>query len=154
MELRTRKANREDLMLLYGWANDPLTRKMSLNKGTVSLETYYKWFNIYLHDDNILFLIVEGLDKEDWIPIAQVRLHADGEISFSVAKDYRGKGLAARIIINAIEFAKSCFPVNCIVAKVKKDNLASIKSLERAGFNLIGEDTIKRESCYVYEKYL
>lgn len=154
MKLRVRKATREDLMLLYSWANDPLTRKMSLNKGIVPLETYCKWFNLYLWDENTLFLVVEGLDKKDWIPVAQVRLHADGEISFSVAKDHRGKGLAARIILNAIEFAKSCFPVNCIVAKVKKDNLASIKSLKRAGFNLIGEDAVKGESCLVYEKHL
>lgn len=62
MDLRVRVANQNDLMLVYRWANDPLTREMNFKQGIIPLDTCARLFTTLLHDGDIFFLIVEGFE--------------------------------------------------------------------------------------------
>ncbi len=152
MKLQARTASADDVMLMYGWANDPLVRDMSLNQGTVPLDTYKRFFSVLRHDTDVLLLIVEGFDNEAWAPVAQVRLHADGAISVSVAADYRGRRLASSVISTALDFASGVFPLDTIIARIQHKNIASIRAFEGAGFTFSKETICKGQPCveYVY----
>ncbi|MHB8841272.1 MAG: GNAT family N-acetyltransferase [Candidatus Aquicultor sp.] len=152
MKLQARTASADDVMLMYGWANDPLVRDMSLNQGTVPLDTYKRFFSALRHDTDVLLLIVEGLKNEVWAPVAHVRLHKDGAISVSVAADYRGKRLASPVISTALDFAAGVFPLDTVIARIQHRNVASIRAFEGAGFTFSRETMCKGQPCveYVY----
>ncbi len=153
MKLQARIANADDVILMYGWANDPLVREMSLNQGTVPLDTYKRFFSVLRHDTDVLLLIVEGLENDVWLPVAQVRLHKDGAISVSVAADYRGKRLASPVISTALDFAAEVFTLDMVIARIQHRNIASIRAFEGAGFTFSRETTCKGQPCveYVYK---
>lgn len=150
MELRARAAAQDDVMVTYAWANDPLTRAMSVTSGTLPLDTYKRFFSLLLHDEDVLFLIIEGFEDDNWSPIAQVKLHADGIISVSVAQDYRGRRLATPVIVAALEFAKGRFPVDTVTARIHKENVPSIRAFERVGFIFSKETICKEQPCVEY----
>jgi len=134
VELRLRIARQEDLMVAYGWANDPLTREMNCKQGTIPLDTFKRFFAELLYDKNILFLIIEGLESNAWHPVGQVKLYENGIISLSIGSEYRGRRLAAPAIRATLEYAGDNFPIDTVTAHIRYDNIPSIKAFERAGF--------------------
>jgi UDP-2,4-diacetamido-2,4,6-trideoxy-beta-L-altropyranose hydrolase len=152
MKLQVRPATDKDLMLIFEWANDPLTRKMSFNQAPIPFESHKKWFRAVLDPSSTTHLFIAEMHASDnWIPVAQVRFDEDGEISMSLTKEYRGQGLATPVIQTAVDYAqnKNILPV---IAHIKQENTASIKAFERAGFQLSGETSVKGRPCleYVY----
>jgi len=127
MKLQVRPVTDKDLMLIFEWANDPLTRKMSFDQTPIPLESHNKWFRAVLDSSTTHLFIVETFASENWIPIAQVRFDEDGEISMSLASEYRGQGLATPVIQPAIDYAqnKNILPVNAVIAHIKHENIAA-----------------------------
>lgn len=150
MNLRVRVANQSDLMLVYRWDNDPLAREMNFKQGTVPLDTFMRLFSASLHDKDTLLLIVEGLEDHTWLPIAQVRFYIDGIMSLSIDSEYRGRRLATQVILAALEFVKSNFPISAAIAYIRRENIPSIKAFKRSGFSFNGEIIHKGHSCVEY----
>ena len=150
MDLRARKANHKDCALLFRWANDLQVLNMSFIRGTIPFDTYAKWFSSFLMDKDTLLLIIEGFLGGAWHPISQVRLHSDGEISMSIASEYRGLHLATPVILCALDFARGNFPVKTVIAHIRHENTPSIKAFEKAGFSLNGQATVKGQACLEY----
>jgi len=151
MRLRLRPVMEDDFMLLFKWANDPLTRRMSFDTTPISLEDHKKWFNNLLdHQSTQYLFIVEGNKSNNWFPIAQVRFDENGEISVLLAKEFRGKQLAARVIRVGIDYIQRELPLEKIVAHIKPENIASVKAFERAGFRFTRETTVKCHPCLEY----
>jgi RimJ/RimL family protein N-acetyltransferase len=131
IEISHREANLKDCKLYWHWANDPEVRKNAFNSNPISWEEHQLWFSSKLKDSKSVLLISES----QYGPVGQIRL--DGEtaqktISYSVARQYRGKGigkkLVSRVITSRPSFAKS------FLAEVKKENVASANIFERLGF--------------------
>jgi RimJ/RimL family protein N-acetyltransferase len=60
------------------------------------------------------------------------------EINIMIAeKEYRGMGIAKKILEIVERFASAKYHKNLIIAKIKKGNLASIKLFEKAGYKEI-----------------
>ncbi|MBS3908496.1 MAG: GNAT family N-acetyltransferase [Actinobacteria bacterium] len=151
MDIRIREATRDDLKVAHKWANDPDSIRMNAKNGTVPPDTFARFFAELLHDKDVLLLIVEGLCGYDWIPLAQSRLDADGEISIFVDSDYRGRRLATPIILASIEFAGYKLVLPRIIAKIRFENIPSIKAFEQAGFEVTRELVYKGHACVEYE---
>ncbi|HCG99469.1 MAG TPA: hypothetical protein DE036_06680 [Actinobacteria bacterium] len=151
MDIRIREATRGDLKIAHKWANDPVNVRMNAKGGTVPPDTFARLFTELLHDKDVLLLVVEGLCDGAWVPLAQVRLDTDGEISLLIDSDYRGRKLATPIILASIEFADDKIPLDRVVAKIKVDNIASIRAFEKAGFDMTGELVCKGYACVEYE---
>jgi RimJ/RimL family protein N-acetyltransferase len=60
------------------------------------------------------------------------------EIGYSLLPDYRGAGLASEMVAGLIGWARS-HSVAVIEAETTPDNLASVRVLERNGFEPVGE---------------
>ena len=65
------------------------------------------------------------------------------EIGYGIADDYQGQGFATEAVNAAAAWAFRQNAVNSVTAEVDKDNIASIRVLEKSGFILtekIGEE--------------
>lgn len=60
------------------------------------------------------------------------------EIGYGVADDYHGYGYATEAVTAAVAWALKQNTIHCVTAEVDKENIASIKVLEKSGFELTG----------------
>ncbi len=107
------------------------------------------WFKKKIEDKSSIFFIVELND----VPVGLVRFDIENEsatIGVSIDKEYRGKGLGGEIIKIGIQsyFKENDFP---ILASIKKENLASVRSFEKAGFHFFKNEVINGVESVVYQ---
>ena len=123
-----RLTNIDDMKNVFDLSNDSCVRINSINKEPILWENHKAWFCERINSSNP-FYIVENKNKEF---IAQVRfdLKEQLEISISITKNYRNKGLASRIIKEASKKTN----IKEIVAIIQEDNIASIKAFIKAGY--------------------
>ena len=131
IKLTYRKATLADSKLYWQWANDPEVRRSAFNSEPISWEKHQEWFAARLSVPNSIMLIFES----QYGPVGQIRLDggaAQRTISYSVARQYREKGIGKKIISEVIvaspPFARR------FLAEVKKENLASANIFEKLGF--------------------
>jgi RimJ/RimL family protein N-acetyltransferase len=131
-----RKANLLDTDIYFNWANDKTTRENSFDTKPIIYENHVKWFSQKIQDKKALLLIFED---ENNTPIGQIRIeNKDNEhvIGISIDTNFRGKGYAAKMYVKACQEYYTIFGKSIIHAYIKKENIASIKSFEKAGFLL------------------
>ena len=83
------------------------------------------------------------MDQQD-NKIGQVRFYKDGrqsEISISLHEKYREQGYGTNSIKQSSNKALSSSGIKKIVAKIKKDNVVSIKAFKKAGYKLSNNDS-------------
>lgn len=127
-------ATKNDIKDIFELSNDELVRKNSINQDKIIWENHIEWFYKRIKSVNP-FYIIRSYSND---LIAQVRLDKNEEniISVSISKNYRGKGLSAKIIKDCSE--RSGF--NEINAYIKKDNIASQKAFKKAGYVFVSEN--------------
>jgi RimJ/RimL family protein N-acetyltransferase len=59
------------------------------------------------------------------------------EVSYWIGKEYWGKGLATRALSDFLEYGNKTRP---IYARAAKDNIGSLRVLEKCGFTIAGEN--------------
>jgi RimJ/RimL family protein N-acetyltransferase len=132
--MKLRKAIFDDWKILLDWRNDPITRENSFETGEVSEQTHKLWFNdsllnpyreIYILEDN---LISVGSIRIDTLLINEYLL------SWSIAPTQRGKGYGTKILEMLLQDRKGKF-----IAEIKPENIASIKMVQKNGFNQLDE---------------
>jgi len=144
-----RLAVKEDLLLVYGWSNDKLVRANSYHTELIKLEDHSKWFLKKISNNNTLFLIIEVNGQ----PAGIVRFEIDENkavVGIVVSKEFRGQKLASYFLEEGSKkyFKKFEKP---ILAYIKKENIASVKSFEKAGYLYFADDIICESSSYVYK---
>ena len=147
--LSLRKVNINDEDLLFRWTNDYDVRKRSFNKKSISLDDHKTWFKRKLSDENVLIWILE--DKN--IPAGMVRLEKEDNeffLNYLIAPEFRGKKLASKMLGMAMKKLNDHWKNVKVLAYTLPENIASIKSLERAGFSL-KESTVYK-NCYILNK--
>lgn len=133
-KMKIRRANNEDLLICFEWANDSLVREQSYSQNSISLQEHTKWFYQKINDRNIFFYIMQI----DEMPIAQIRFQVNGNeatLGYLVDAKVRNKGLGTSVLSFGIEKFISDFqkPVD-IVGFVKKSNVPSQRSFEKLAF--------------------
>ena len=148
-EFMIRLATINDMKKVFELSNDDVVRKNSTNQEKIKWEEHVKWYENRIKRTEEPFYIVEALNKEF---IAQVRLDKKNEhtISISISKDFRGKGLASKIIKRCSEESGK----KEIVAFVKEKNIASQKAFVKAGYKFNSKDDgylkyILKNSVYI-----
>ena len=134
-KLNIRLATLGDCKNIFELSNDPVVRANSIHIEEIKWDDHVKWFNKKINVLQEPFYIVEDENKN---LIAQVRFNNTDEpiISISITKSFRGKGLAAEII----KLASKKSNYNKIFAYIKKGNIPSLKSFEKAEYKIISED--------------
>jgi RimJ/RimL family protein N-acetyltransferase len=148
-KLTIRKAESDDVDLLYNWSNDQLVREQSFTSDVIPYDTHCDWFRNKLISNESLIFIVEM----EGVPAGIVRFESDNEttsIGISIDKLFRGKGLGSETIKIGVNqyFKEKNLP---ILASIKKDNIPSIKSFEKAGFSYLKQQEINAVEGVVYQ---
>ena len=137
--VRVRPAVAADEHLLLQWANDPTTRRNSFDPRVIAAELHHRWLQDKLSAGrNCLLLVVETADA---VPLATVRFdrtEAGWKISYSLAAEYRGRGLGLRIVELALATLARQYPESsCVVARVMAANEPSQRLFRRLGFEVV-----------------
>ncbi len=147
--LRFRKARPSDMMQVFEWSNDPLSRANSYFSEPIPLETHEKWFSARLSDPKSLIFIAEVDDK----PAGMVRYSLDENnavVGILIGEGYRGQGLAGDFLTETarLYFKENHLPV---FAYIKVQNTASVKSFEKAGYKKLREEEVHGIKSVVYQ---
>jgi UDP-2,4-diacetamido-2,4,6-trideoxy-beta-L-altropyranose hydrolase len=131
-----RLARESDRELIWNWANDEETRKVSYSQAYISWDEHIKWFASVQRQKNHRFYVARnGYEK----PVGQIRFAVDGKhavVSLSVAPESRGKGYGKEILIEAAKKFFNETDIEQISAYVKSENMLSLKVFQKAGFHL------------------
>lgn len=139
MKLTARKATSNDLMTVFEWANDKVTRQMSFNQDQITLEDHKRWFNRIINSPGTYLLIIEN---EESVPIGQIRVDNDGEISHSIAKEFRGQKLGTPSLEAAMNYIRTKTDVKEIFAQIKSENTPTLRIYEKYGYNFVSEGLV------------
>lgn len=130
---KLRLVNQSDIELLFGWVNDPVTRKNSFSTDFISWEQHVKWFADMMEDADIFQYIYEY----QGIALGQIRLTVNGDIAeegFSVAPEARGMGHGVSMLrLLYAEVKERHKNIKRLYARVKPENIASKKSFIKSG---------------------
>ncbi|HZS09410.1 MAG TPA: GNAT family N-acetyltransferase [Blastocatellia bacterium] len=148
-QLTIREARPEDARLLWEWANDPSVRSNSFNQEPIPWESHLRWYEKRLASPGTRFWLLEV----NSVPAGQIRYDRDdeghsAEISFSLAGEFRGKGLGTRIITLTLGPAVTELGVEEIVAVVLDGNIPSSKAFRSAGFGAPEVSSRNGIGCY------
>jgi UDP-2,4-diacetamido-2,4,6-trideoxy-beta-L-altropyranose hydrolase len=148
-EIKYRKANASDMLLLYNWSNEKATRANSYHSEPIPLETHQKWFERKISDDKTLIYIAEVDNK----PAGTVRYEIGEEtttVGIIVSEEYRGKGLAPVFLKDTLTlyFKEHHLPV---VAYIKVENESSKRSFEKANYKFVKQELVLNAKSFVYK---
>ena len=143
--VKIRKANMKDCNILFEWANDPLSRKNSFYPAQIKYESHKKWLAEKFEQKNNIFYIIE-FDNQKAALVRFERKKEETVIGIHIDKKFRGRGLASEFIIKA---SRKYLVKNSekISAFIKVENMASIKSFTKAGFQFERETEINKQKC-------
>ena len=149
--LKRRLATDSDLVKYFEWANEEEVRRASFLQKRITFTEHCEWFRQRLNDPNSILYLFEY----NAAPIGQVRFQKNPDlnkaiISTSIDEGFRGRGLSASMLAEAIETFLSEYPQYTIVAFIKRENKVSRKAFSNAGFTEVGQDSKKLE--YHYKK--
>lgn len=129
-----RSADENDTVDLFNWRNHPDVRKNSFNTNPILWEEHEKWFKKKLTSSNTAIYMVCCDDKK----IGAMRFEDKGEavkVNVMLNPDFLGRGFGTELIKAGTEkFIKERQPDKPIHAEIKKDNIASLKAFQKAGF--------------------
>lgn len=135
MDLYLRKATREDMDLLFRWANDTAVRQNAFHTEQIPYENHVKWFEKMMADESVYqYILCKGES-----PVGQIRLNVeDGEavIDYSISAEHRGKGYGVEMLrLLQKQVKENKIPsVIKMVGQVKYENHASARAFEKSGF--------------------
>lgn len=140
MKTELRLATPDDMMLLFGWANDSTVRENSFSTEKIELDEHKAWFDNALQREDVIIFIMT-CDGEN---VGQIRLnirHDVAEISYSIDSGFRGRGFGNHIVSLLRYKVEQDYPqIKKLVARVKSNNYASHKVFINNGFT--GKDTV------------
>jgi len=130
-----RKAKGSDCEDIFRWRNDPITRIASFNSKTISYKVHKKWFNESLENSHRHIFIAQDSrgNKIGTVRVDEVNDNV-AEININLAPRKRGKGYGSKVIELACRNNCLAGAVCLFIARVKKDNLPSVRAFKKAGF--------------------
>lgn len=145
-QVRLRPAEASDAHLLFEFLNreDSLAGKQE-TRGPIPWEDHQRWFANRLHDPHcLIFVILAEGDR----PAGQVRLEEKGhghEVDIYVDSGFRGQGIAAAAIEQAMARLSREEPSATVIAAVKESNAPSL-----ALFRALGFQEVERHDGFVH----
>lgn len=149
IHLTFREAKFQDAKQIYQLSNDKDVRENSINSNLIEWESHVKWLENKLKDTNYKILLFFCENHF----VGQIKYEIDGKvavISISLVSEFRGLGLTKEMFSLSFEFLFNTSDVVTIYALIKSNNLSSIKSFKKVGFNPVAKLLINNED---YVKY-
>ena len=141
-------AEQSDCLDILSWRNNKISSKMSSNTKIISLNSHKYWFFQVLNDNNKVMYIGQ-LDNQK-VGVCRFeynKLQLVSEVSINMNPKLRGKGYGKLFLkLSIVKYIKE--HKNDIIAKVRLDNLPSIKIFTYTGFKV----TKKKDNMVYFRK--
>ncbi len=147
-----RAINLQDLEFTYLLSNDPVIRKNSYNSEPILYANHKKWFADKVKNNNAFYYIGE-YHRQSVAFLRIDMMQNENVIGIAIDKNFRGKGLAVPLLqLISKKFVQQTNQK--ITAYIKEENIASMKSFEKAGYIFSEKCMINNEKSvkYIYEK--
>ncbi len=131
--MKLRPATLDDAKLLLSWRNDPATRANSRDTGVISWNSHEQWLKSVLDDGSRTILIAEV----EGCPVATCRIDSDGELSWNVSPEHRGRGYGLEMVRMVIETSSEPR-----FAAIRSSNAASLSIVKRLGFEQVSNGEV------------
>ena len=127
----------EDVKVFFEHQLDPQANQMAAftSKDPMDWNAFTrKWIKILTDDNNIKRTILfEGMVVGH---VVKYDMFGQPEITYWIGKTYWGKGIATQ----ALSLFLTELDLRPLHARAAKDNIASLRVLEKCGFQIVGED--------------
>jgi RimJ/RimL family protein N-acetyltransferase len=147
--IRLRPMSEADLPLKVKWYNDPDIRKTLIVDEQFELDKTIEWFEAIKDSKSRLDLTIEVNDGKPIGLIGLVNIdrpHKTAEIVIVIGdKDYWGKGVMLEAESLLIEYAFSQMRLEKIWAQARTNNIASMITMKKLGFQV--EGTLRQHVC-------
>jgi len=144
-KINLRFGTEEDCKKIYDWRNHPKIREISFSSEEIIFADHEKWFyDMIKNPKRTLFIIMNEKSKD----IGNVRIDKKegyALINILIDGNFINKGKGTLALKKSAEVYFNNFDVPYIVAEIRKDNIASIKSFVKAGYKLYKEHKDKYE---------
>jgi len=141
-KIRLRPAAPEHCELVFGWRNLPEIVDLSSSRRQVSASEHREWYKSVLIDQNKPMFLIE----ESGSPVGLIRFEVnnsnEAEISVYLIPGKTGKGIGVLAISVGCNLFSDNDYVKRIIAKIRTDNLRSIKAFSKCGFHITKEKNI------------
>ena len=132
--IEIREIQDDDINDLFNWRNHPEVRKNFFNTNPISWDEHEKWFKAKIKDSyTSIYIACSGKDK-----VGSIRFEDKSDVikvSIMLNPDFLGKGFGSEVIrLGTERFIKEKNPYKPIHAEIKRDNIASLKAFQKAGF--------------------
>ena len=132
--MHIRLANNRDSADILRWRNNITTRKMSIDGSKISKSNHDSWYKKSLKSKNHIIYLGEDEKKKVGMCRFDYSLKSNSSvISINLNPSFRGKGLSRKLLQSCIEKYIDKKNVD-LIAKVKIENVVSIKIFKKAGF--------------------
>lgn len=132
-------ASKYDAIDIYLWRNDAQTKKMSGGVESIELSKHMIWMkNVLLNSSEKIFIGIEDKIKIGVCRFSFNAIDGNAEVSINLNPSMRNKGLSSVFLKLSMNeyFANKKID---LIAKIKKENLASIKCFQKSGFSIKSE---------------
>ena len=131
--------SKNDLDETLSWRNDKFTRKVSLNPKKIKIENHKKWFErINTKTDNLILICYQNKKKVGIVRYQKSRSNAYF-VSININPKFRGKGIGVKLLKLSQNKKNIKNSFSKLYARIKKQNLRSIKIFSEAGYSLARE---------------
>jgi RimJ/RimL family protein N-acetyltransferase len=132
----------DDSKDIFEWRNDDHTRAMYVNGERITWEDHKIWYAKILESKKSIIYL--GKDEERKTSIGMVRFdignnNKNSVVSINLNPIWRGKNVSVELLSSAIKQFRLIHHLP-VMAKVKKENMASIKCFERCLFEMTNQD--------------
>ena len=150
--MQTRQAVEADLQDLFVWRNNPQTRQMSFDAACIALPDHEVWFKQSLSNpERVIVIGLQGGRK-----IGMVRYDREGRtavVGINLNPAFRGRGLAARLLVSSEALIPAAWQVEALEAKIKAANPLSLRAFERAGYRRSRDTEVAEAEICVCRKH-
>jgi RimJ/RimL family protein N-acetyltransferase len=149
--LRLRRASSDDGSILFQWRNDASARRQYLNSSPVARPDHERWFARSLASPRCRIYLAEDAAGHLVGQFRLERCRGGAEISVSVARRARGRGIGTVLLRRGAAAARRDLGVRRVLAYVRRDNIASAVAFLKAGYRF-SRNTVRRGvRTYVFE---
>jgi UDP-2,4-diacetamido-2,4,6-trideoxy-beta-L-altropyranose hydrolase len=130
-----RRAVLDDCDAIHAWRNSEETRRYIFEAAPIPLETHRRWFCATLENPQRILLIGE-IDSR---PVGVIRYDIEGceaLVSVYLVPGGQGQGIGTELIRCGSQWLREhCTNVTVIRAEIFRENVASLRAFEQAGFS-------------------
>ncbi|WP_157670894.1 UDP-2,4-diacetamido-2,4,6-trideoxy-beta-L-altropyranose hydrolase [Chitinibacter sp. GC72] len=138
-ELQIRLATNADAQLIFDARNAPEVRRHSMKTAVIEWDSHCLWLERQLVNTDSLLLIGSAFDGEVGVVRFDRCDQSAAEVSIYLLSKRLGLGWGQFLLKNATDYLRQQWPtIKSIKAKIKKDNLPSIKLFSCHGYQCDG----------------